>query len=236
MAHFPQQSEDFTSAMNGFPSGSDDESDTGSESSENECEELRRVCAVAAPRAANASPDEVRTVSILVSAYKFFIYILCIDQALEEAQNLLLVMRGKFQVLEKRNTLLEAQKGKGRRSKKVGNLSNKELSVALKNDVIHVYGRKYSATHCIWVPVEIFPLRQNPEVDLFSAEWWLSPLVIEDGVKTELFKFIAKDDHSLMHHKDFAKLVSHLSYSLLPSKLNFDIISLYMAFKPFVQK
>ena len=79
MAHYPQQSEDFTSAMNHCSSGSDDESDTGSESSENECEELRRVCAVAAPRAANASPDEVRTVSILVSVYKLLIDIICID-------------------------------------------------------------------------------------------------------------------------------------------------------------
>ena len=79
MAHYPQQSEDFTSAMNRCPLGSDDESDTGSESSENKCEELRQVRAVAAPRAANASPDEVRTVSILASAYKLLTYILCID-------------------------------------------------------------------------------------------------------------------------------------------------------------
>ena len=211
MAHHSPQLEDFTSAMNRCPSGSDDKPDTGSESSENECEELRQVRAVAAPRAANTSPDEVRNVSILVSADKLLIHILCIDQALEEAQDLLLVMRGKFQVLEKRNALLEAQKGKGRKAKKVGNLSNKELSATLKDDVIHVYGRKYSATHCIWVPTGIFPLRQNPEMNPFSAEQWLSLLTIEDGVKTELFNFIAKDDHSLMLHKDFAKLVSPLS-------------------------
>ena len=38
----------------------------------------------------------------------------CINQALEETQSLLLEMRAKIQVLEKRNALLEAQKGKGK--------------------------------------------------------------------------------------------------------------------------
>jgi len=64
-----------------------------------------------------------------------------IDQALEGVQNLLLEMCGKVQVLEKRNALLEAQKGKGRKGK-VQNLSNKELLVALKEEGICAYGRK----------------------------------------------------------------------------------------------
>jgi len=127
-------------------------------------------------------------------------------------------MCGKFQVLEKRNALLEAQKGKGRRGKKVGNLSNKELSAALKDNVIRAYGRKYSATHCLWIATEIFPLRENPEIDLFSAERWLSPLAVEDGVKTELFKFISKEDHSLMLHKDFGDVVSSLSLIFSPAE------------------
>ena len=106
----------------------------------------------------------------------------CIDQALEDMQHLLLKMRAKVQVLEKRNALLEAQKGKGKgRKAKVGNLSNKELSVALKEDAIRTYGRKYSATYCLWIPAGIFPLLNNPGIDLCSAERWLSPLTIEDG-------------------------------------------------------
>ena len=120
-------------------------------------------------------------------------------------------MRAKVQLLEKRNALLEAQKGKGKgRKAKVGNLSNKELSVALKEDAIRTYGRKYSATYCLWIPTRIFPLLNNPGIDLCSAERWLSPLAIEDRVKTELFQFLQKQDHSLMAHEGFGDTVSLL--------------------------
>ena len=135
----------------------------------------------------------------------------CIDQALEDTQRLLLEMRAKVQVLEKQNALLEAQKGKGKGHKaKVGNLSNKELSVALKEDAIRTYGRKYSATYCLWIPAGIFPLLDNPGIDLCSAERWLSPLAIEDGVKMELFEFLRKQDHGLMTHEGFGDSVSLL--------------------------
>jgi len=160
-----------------------------------------------------------------------------IDQALEGAQNLLLEMCGKFQVLEKQNALLEAQKGKGRKGK-VQNLSNKELLVALKEEGIRVYGRKYSAMHCLWIPTQIFPLCKNPEIDLYSAECWLSPLAIKDGVKTELFKFISKQDHALMAHKDVGDAVSPLKscscFIVEPEHLH--NISSRMVFKAFARK
>ena len=160
----------------------------------------------------------------------------CINQALEETQSLLLEMRAKIQVLEKCNALLEAQKGKGKgRKAKVGNLSNKELSVALKEETIRTYGRKYSATYCLWIPSGIFPLRKNPEIDLHSAERWLSPLSIEDGVKTELFEFLQKQDHSLMTHEGFGDAVSLLKPVFIyyqPECLH----SLGLVFKAFAQK
>ena len=148
----------------------------------------------------------------------------CIDQALEGAQNLLLEMCSKFQVLEKWNALLEAQKRKGHKGK-VQNLSNKELWVALKEEGICAYGRKYSATHCLWIPTQIFPLCKNPEINLYSAECWLSPLAIKDGVK--IFKFISKQDHALMAHKDVGDAVSPLkSCSCLLLNLNAFILVL----------
>ncbi|KAI5983587.1 hypothetical protein EDD15DRAFT_2361155 [Pisolithus albus] len=185
--------QDFTPALSSAEGSDDPESSDSSSASE--AEELKRIRAAIAPRAENANPREVR-------------------EALEEAQNLLLQMRTKLQTLESRNALLEAQKGKGRRGKKVGNLSNKELSVALKEEAIRTHGRKYSATHCLWINTEIFPLRKNPEINLFAAERWVSPLAIEDGVKTELFKYIPKEDQSLMAHKDFGEAFSHGVQSL----------------------
>lgn len=212
MAHHTQKTKDFTSAINNGHSGSDDKSSMECKSSGNKCEELKQVHAAVAPHAMNASPDEVHAVSAFTSIYDkpLLTLILLINQALEEAQNLLLVMHGKFQVLKKRNALLEAQKEKGHRGKKVGNLSNKELSAALNNNVIRAYSRKYSATHCLWIVMEVFPLRDNPEINLSSAEGWLFPLAIEDGVKTKLFKFISKEDHGLMLHKGFGNVVSPL--------------------------
>jgi len=76
MSHRTQQPEDFTSAINNRHSGSDDEFGTEYESSEHESDELKQVRAAAAPRAANASPDEVRTVSMFVSVHKLLILIL----------------------------------------------------------------------------------------------------------------------------------------------------------------
>ncbi|KIK18211.1 hypothetical protein PISMIDRAFT_14520 [Pisolithus microcarpus 441] len=137
-----------------------------------------------------------------------------VNEALEEAQNLLLQMRTKLQALESQNALLEAQKGKGHRGKKVGNLSNKELSVTVKEEAIRTHGRKYSAMHCLWINTEIFPLHKNPEINLVAAERWVSPLAIEDSVKTELFKYIPKEDQTLMAHKDFGEAFSHGVQSL----------------------
>ncbi|KAI6009908.1 hypothetical protein PISMIDRAFT_14162 [Pisolithus microcarpus 441] len=151
-----------------------------------------------------------------------------VNEALEEAQNPLLQMCTKLQALESQNALLEAQKGKGHRGKKVGNLSNKELSVTLKEEAIHTHGHKYSATHCLWINTEIFPLCKNPEINLVAAECWVSPLAIEDGMKTELFKYIPMEDQTLMAHKDFGEAFSHGIQSLR-SEMVSDIKSMASA-------
>ncbi|KAF9231295.1 hypothetical protein BU15DRAFT_82584 [Melanogaster broomeanus] len=104
-----------------------------------------------------------------------------VRQALEKAQNMVLDMRGQVRSVEKRNALLEAQKPRRQR------------------------GKRYSATYCLWINTNIFPLTKNPGVHLLAAERWLSPLSIKDGVKTELFNFVPEEQHTLMAHKEFSE-------------------------------
>ncbi|KAG1788294.1 hypothetical protein EV424DRAFT_1650751 [Suillus variegatus] len=100
----------------------------------------------------------------------------------------------------KKVTLLEATVSKGRKTK----LTKKDLALAAKEDSIRNFGRKFSITHCLWVETSIFPLcGAPPRIDLLSKEWWLSPLLIQDGVKAELFQFIPPADHNMMAHKNF---------------------------------
>ncbi|KAI6011649.1 hypothetical protein EDC04DRAFT_2905356 [Pisolithus marmoratus] len=130
-------------------------------------------------------------------------------QALEEVQNAPLELRGKYCAMEMQNSLLEAQTAKGHWGWKLNTLTNKELSVAMKEETIHTYRRKYSAMHCLWVNSAIFPLCDDPQTDLYSSEHWVSPLTIEDGVKSELFQFIPKEDHPLMAHRIFSDKFCH---------------------------
>ncbi|KAF9230169.1 hypothetical protein BU15DRAFT_83960 [Melanogaster broomeanus] len=184
--------EDFTSAVRNVDDTSDDDdkssrssktSDSEESSSESD-EDLRRIRAAVVPHAANATPGELR-------------------QALEQNQKLLLEMREKQCALTKRIHLLEAHKGKGRKGKTLGNLTEKELRIAKQEEEIRTLGRKYSAVYCLWINGEIFPLRKNPQIDLFSSERWLSPLSMEDGVKTEIYSHVPKKMHKLMAYKDF---------------------------------
>ncbi|KAG1833591.1 hypothetical protein DFJ58DRAFT_736060 [Suillus subalutaceus] len=100
----------------------------------------------------------------------------------------------------KKNALLKATLSKGWKMK----LTNKDLALAAKEDIIKNYGRKFSVTHCLWVETTIFPLRAPPpNIDLTSKERGLSPMSIQDGVKAELFRFILPVDHGMMAHKNF---------------------------------
>ena len=56
----PARQEDFSSAMSNAHSS--DNSESSNSSSESECEELKEVRAAVVPRAANATPQEVRQV------------------------------------------------------------------------------------------------------------------------------------------------------------------------------
>jgi len=126
-------------------------------------------------------------------------------KALADSHKVLIAIRGKLKVLETQVAVHDARESK-RRGKKVANLSGTEMSVELQTEAIRTLGRKYSMTHCFWVNPEIFPLATNPSVDLKCAERWLSPLSIEDAVKTEIFLFVPKDFHPLMGHKNFGTL------------------------------
>ncbi|KAI6168762.1 hypothetical protein EDD17DRAFT_1750352 [Pisolithus thermaeus] len=130
-------------------------------------------------------------------------------QALEEVQNALLELQGKYRAMEMQHSLLQARTTKGCQSWKVSTLMNQELSVALKEETIRTYGRKYSATHCLWVNLVIFPLHDDPQIDLYSSERWVSALAIKDSVKLELFQFIPKEDHPLMAHHVFGDKFCH---------------------------
>ncbi|KAF9232811.1 hypothetical protein BU15DRAFT_67128 [Melanogaster broomeanus] len=162
----PSSDEDFSSAI-GALEDSEGEHAPSSES-ESDGDMLRDIRATVAPRAEDATLDEVR-------------------QALEKAQNMVLDMRGQVRSVEKRNALLEAQKPRRQRGKRVGALSDQELSVALQADAIRAFGRKTLGS--------IF----------LRPERWLSPLSIEDGVKTELFNFVPEEQHTLMAHKEFGE-------------------------------
>jgi hypothetical protein len=127
-------------------------------------------------------------------------------------------MRGKYREALKKNALLEATLSKGRKTK----LTNKDLALAAKEDIIKNYGRKFSVTHCLWVETTIFPLRAPPpNIDLTSKERWLSPMSIQDGVKAELFRFILPVDHGMMAHKNFGSHVSTSMYELVSLLLIF---------------
>ncbi|KAF9245418.1 hypothetical protein BU15DRAFT_59014 [Melanogaster broomeanus] len=180
----PSSDEDFSSAI-GALEDSEGEHAPSSES-ESDGDMLRDIRATVAPCAEDATLDEVH-------------------QALEKAQNMVLDMRGQVHLVGKRNALLEVQKPRRQRGKRVGALSDKELSVALQADAIRAFGRKYSAMYCLWINTNIFPLTKNPGVHLLAAERWLSPLSIKDGVKTELFNFVPEEQHTLMAHKEFGK-------------------------------
>ncbi|KAG1841301.1 hypothetical protein DFJ58DRAFT_732476 [Suillus subalutaceus] len=136
-------------------------------------------------------------------------------------------MRGKYREALKKNALLEATLSKGRKTK----LTNKDLALAAKEDIIKNYGRKFSVMHCLWVETTIFPLRAPPpNIDLTSKERWLSPMSIQDGVKAELFRFILPADHGMMAHKNFG---SHASIVFArkwfqmssPAQLPFSILT-----------
>ncbi|KAG2130566.1 hypothetical protein BD769DRAFT_1386958 [Suillus cothurnatus] len=121
-------------------------------------------------------------------------------QALELAQRLLLDMWEKYQESLKKNALLKATLSKGQKIK----LTNKDLALAAKEDIIKNYGHKFSVTHCLWVETTIFPLHTPPpNIVLMSKEWWLSPMSIQNGIKAELFHFILPVDHGMMAYKNF---------------------------------
>lgn len=125
-------------------------------------------------------------------------------------------MWGQHREALKKNTLLEATLSKGQKTK----LTNKDLALAAKEDAIKAYGRKFSITYCLWVETAIFPLRAlPPHIDLASKEQWLSLMSIQDGVKAELFLFIAPADHNMMAHKNFGSHVSISVYELTSESL-----------------
>ncbi|KAG2131055.1 hypothetical protein DEU56DRAFT_914593 [Suillus clintonianus] len=171
----PQQ-QDLLESNAGF----DSESDSGSDSDDPD-EELVRVRTAIAPAPVDATPQELR-------------------QALEVTQKLLLNLHGRYQETMKRNTLLEAATSKGRKRR---NLTPNDLAMAAKEDTIRVLGRKYSITHCLWINLEIFPLRTCPDIDLNSKERWISGVLMEDGVKAKLFQFIPAEERELMNYQSF---------------------------------
>ncbi|KAI6103979.1 hypothetical protein EDD16DRAFT_1519668 [Pisolithus croceorrhizus] len=171
------QCQDFTPALSS--TGGSDDSKSCDSSSVGKAEELKQIHVAITPHSENASPIEVCKVKLMP----------WVNEAHEEVQNLLLQMHTKFQTLEAQNALLEVQKGKGHRGKKLGNLSNKGLLVTTcKEEATYSYS---------WL--------QNPKINLYAAEHWASLLAIKDGMKTEVFKYIPKEDQSLMAHKDFGE-------------------------------
>ncbi|KAG1777965.1 hypothetical protein EV702DRAFT_1196766 [Suillus placidus] len=177
--HHRAHGKDFTQDLANIDSSSaTDSTDSDGDESNNDTDLLQVRTAIAAPPL-NASAKDIRKASL---------YII-----------LLLDMRGKYLEALKKNALLEATLSKGRKTK----LTNKDLALAAKEDIIKNYGRKFSVTHCLWVETTIFPLRAPPpNIDLTSKERWLSPMSIQDGVKAELFCFILPADHGMMAHKN----------------------------------
>ena len=134
-------------------------------------------------------------------------------------QTLLTEMRSKQWELKKRNTLLEAAAAQSKGHRGRANLTDATLAHTVKADAVRAYGRKYSMTHCLWINSEIFPLRSNPKINLYSKEHWISALSIEDGVRTELFEFIPQSDWKLMAYETFGGDVCYIpiTHFLLPN-------------------
>ncbi|KIJ58671.1 hypothetical protein HYDPIDRAFT_33939 [Hydnomerulius pinastri MD-312] len=182
-----QDTEDFTSAINNAGSDNNAPSQHGSDSTQSDSKSDEDLQAI---HAANATPEEVH-------------------QALNETQNILFEMHRKYHTMMKQDAFLDAHSRKGHKGKKNDLvLTDSALLLTLKEDEIHAFGRKYSMTHCLWVNAEIFPLTKDPKMDPHSSEHWLSPLSMEDGVKSDIFLYIPSDQHALMAHKTFG---SHFS-------------------------
>ena len=221
----PQQSpEDFTDAVDGITS-SNDESQTQEDipvslesNSDEELRAIREAIAVD-PTSANGvvTVAEIQEVSHFCNKTSILTHFI---QVLMQTQQLLIDLRGKYWVLHKRNKLLKSQKpGHGKKGTQC-NMMDKELALTLKVDTVRFHGCKDSMTHCLWINSEIFPLSENPGIDLNSEERWLSACSIEDGVKTEFFAFIPRADRPLMAHKNFGSDVS----ITLPFTLNWLLI------------
>ncbi|KAG1865547.1 hypothetical protein DFJ58DRAFT_838653 [Suillus subalutaceus] len=163
-------------------SGTDPEFSSDSDSDDSDAE-LIQVCAALAPAPPDATSQELR-------------------KALEISQRLLLDLHGKCREAIKKNALLEAAVPKGRKRR---NLTSNDLAMAAKEDTIRALGRKYSITHCLWINIELFPLsaRTCPDIDLNSKERWLTGVLMEDGVRAELFKFIPEEERELMSYQNF---------------------------------
>ncbi|KAG1898173.1 uncharacterized protein F5891DRAFT_982072 [Suillus fuscotomentosus] len=103
-------------------------------------------------------------------------------KVLEITQKLLLDIDRKHWETLKKVTLLKATVSKGQKMK----LTKKDLALVAKEDSIRNFGCK-----------------APPRINLLSKEWWLSLLLIQDGIKAKLFQFIPPADHNMMAHKNF---------------------------------
>ncbi|KIK94440.1 hypothetical protein PAXRUDRAFT_142846 [Paxillus rubicundulus Ve08.2h10] len=76
----------------------------------------------------------------------------------------------------------------------------------LNKDIGHI-AKKFAMLHHLWVISSLFPIKNNPDVDLWSASRWESPAAKHDAILTELFMATPESLHQEMaKYKSFSSV------------------------------
>ena len=132
-------------------------------------------------------------------------------QALALCQKMLMETCAKLTITRKELRTLNAALP----AKKCRNIKDKTDHL---NENIGRFAKKFAMLHRLWVISGLFPIKNNPDVDLWSASCWESPAAKRDAIITELFMAAPESlQKEIVKYKSFGSAVrglSHLNHSL----------------------
>ena len=83
----------------------------------------------------------------------------------------------------------------------------------LLSDSISWVAKKFALLCYLWIIDSLFPILDNPNVDLFNVGHWASSESKHNAIVTELFMIMPKTLHKQMPtYKSFSSVVCGLSY------------------------
>ena len=127
-------------------------------------------------------------------------------QALAHCQKMLMETHAKLTITTKELHTLNAALP----AKKCRNIIDKTDHL---NENIGRFAKKFAMLHHLWVISGLFPIKNNPEVNLWSASLWESPVAKHDAVITELFMATPESlQKEIVKYKSFGSVVRGLSY------------------------